>query len=100
MKIEKITTHSSFDIFCDRCKKQIYVYRICQICKKDICKACGIYTDDTYLISDYFSGDQPDCYCKNCWSAGEKEITKILKLREQKENEETVLFQQWKDKCK
>ncbi|MDO8622613.1 MAG: hypothetical protein Q7R52_00030 [archaeon] len=85
-------------ILCDICKKP--TRHKCYMCKKDICYDCAICTDNDYLISGSFSGDYPDYYCKPCWSVGEEERNKILALKEQKEKEEEVLWQQWKGKCK
>ncbi|MDO8611146.1 MAG: hypothetical protein Q7R95_11525 [bacterium] len=101
--IQNIKTINEEIITCDFCNVIIncsYSRHKCCMCKKDICHKCVIYTDNDYLISGNFSGDCPDSYCKICWSAGEEERNKILKLREQKELEEDILWQQWKGKCK
>jgi hypothetical protein len=49
------------NMFCERCKKEIFAYKVCNYCKRKICNDCIKSSQRTSKISKLI-------ICKDCWS--------------------------------
>ena len=102
MREEVVKKVTHIRVICDFCNlaKSSCSIKGCTICGRDVCFNCGIKTEYDYLMENNYLSDYPDYYCKDCWGAGKEEREEILRLREELDVKEDMLFSSWKDKCK
>ena len=92
-KVVKIRT-------CDFCQKdEGWRVKPCNICGKDICGKCAIWTENECLEAGSYFSDYPDYYCQSCWDTGQELRERIHAIRKDAEDEEEVLWQAWKTCC-
>jgi len=101
-KVETINKTVSFTKYtCDFCgKTSPLVYagiKECIICKKDVCPECGWRIDfELDLHQPHFLSDYPEHICKSCWRKGEEIRHKINETRNDAEEIECNLVEEWK----
>lgn len=94
LKEEKIIKEETkFHKFCDICGIEVKIgmaccKAYCVICGRDLCDKCVEH-------EEYDGSDYRTCYCKDCWSSGDKYREKIVEL------EDTVayLYDEWHKEC-
>jgi len=97
----KIETTSIAIVTCDFCGKEdqwrCTGIKQCKICKEDVCWECSEHVDiECNLLEPYFHSDYPEYICKPCWEKGKEIRKRIMKIRDEAEEKECELWEQWK----
>ena len=101
MKVPKEESRTYTVSVCDFCGVESW-HRVkgCSMCKRDICSQCAIFTDSECLKEGSFWGDYPDYYCEQCWEIGKPFIEKIHNIRNEAEEKEGAIMNEWREAIK